>query len=195
MRRRDVPRYSIKVLDEGLNRGAGWTEGVLPLIRHAFGCCGTEAATSQRLIQHFGRVVVSKRQHRISTSRSSVGFPLSAKAGSWRSKLGGEQAALIRHAVCRLRVIESLSWDLDQAEVRSASCLPLYVLSASLACTLFVFLVKRWSAARYTTNALRMAAKAPVSPEKRKKVLKVLFISLLLDLVRTSKHECSPHVR
>jgi hypothetical protein len=28
-----------------------------------------------------------------------------------------------------------------------------------------------------------MAAKAPVSPERRKKVLKVLFISLLLDLV------------
>jgi hypothetical protein len=32
-----------------------------------------------------------------------------------------------------------------------------------------------------------MAAKAPVSPEHRKKVLKVLFISLLLDLVRPSK--------
>ena len=28
-----------------------------------------------------------------------------------------------------------------------------------------------------------MAAKAPVSPERRKKVLKVLFVSLLLDLV------------
>jgi hypothetical protein len=32
-----------------------------------------------------------------------------------------------------------------------------------------------------------MAAKAPVSPEHRKKVLKVLFISLLLDLVCIGK--------